>query len=129
MIHSLALCGLAFLVLWISPALARELYPGQYAQVDPATREWFKSVKTKQGIPCCDIADGHRTQSEKRVDGYWWVFIEKDWYRVPLEAVVMDAGNPFDEPVVWYRDYDANWAQQGGNPRYHIRCFVPPSEV
>ena len=62
------------------------------------------------------------------VDGYWWVVIENAWYRVPPEAVVMDAGNPFDEPVVWYLDYGANWTQRSDNPRYHIRCFVPASE-
>jgi hypothetical protein len=34
---------------------------GQYADVPNDVRAWFKGVRSPLGVPCCDIADGHRT--------------------------------------------------------------------
>ena len=93
---------------------------GQFKDVDPSTRQWFESVRSQHGVPCCSIADGHRTDYELRSDGYW-VPIEGEMVHVPAEAVVRNAGNPFDTGVVWY-------VRQGPN-QLHIRCFVPTSEV
>ena len=33
----------------------------QYEHVPPDIRAWFKSVIAPNGVPCCDISDGHRT--------------------------------------------------------------------
>ena len=33
---------------------------GQYDNVPPDIRAWFKGVVAPNGVPCCDIADGHR---------------------------------------------------------------------
>ena len=93
---------------------------GQWDGIDPATRNWFRGVRSPHGVPCCDIADGHRTKWDMK-DNHYWVPINGKWREVPPEAVVKNAGNPFDDAVVWY-------VQQGADS-YHIRCFVPASEV
>lgn len=78
-------------------------------------REWFHNVRSANGIPCCDIADGHRTDFDMRQNLYW-VPINGNWMRVPPDAVLKNAGNPTGGAVVWYSDY-------GG--QIFIRCFVP----
>ena len=92
---------------------------GQYANVDPAIRAWFKSVKAKSGIPCCDISDGHTTTWRSKGATYE-VPIDGEWVEVPEEAVIWEAGNPVGEAVIWYVRYDG---------RLHIRCFVPAGGV
>src|SRR3954451_19074317 len=95
------------------PAVAFD--QGQYSSVPDNVRAWFKSVRSPKGVPCCDVADGHRTDYDIRNDGYW-VPIEGQWQVVPEEAVVHDAGNPVGEAIVWYTQY---------NGKTFIRCFVP----
>jgi hypothetical protein len=34
---------------------------GQYENVPADIRAWFKGVMSPNGVPCCDISDGHRT--------------------------------------------------------------------
>jgi hypothetical protein len=88
-------------------------------------RAWFKAVKSPSGVPCCDIADGHRTDYEIRGDGYW-VPLGGEMRHVPPEAVIKNAGNPVGEAIVWYRDY----GEAVNDPdRWYIRCFVPGGGV
>jgi len=94
---------------------------GQYENIDPKIRDWFKSVRSKNGIPCCDIADGHRTTWRGTSEGGYEVPIAGEWRKVPSEAIVYNAGNPTGEAIVWY-------VKQGENT-YHIRCFVPGGGV
>jgi hypothetical protein len=54
----LALAALLLTTL-LTPVLARD--NGQFGNVPPEVRAWFKSVRSKNGVFCCDIADGHRT--------------------------------------------------------------------
>jgi len=104
----------AFAVLFIStPVLAHD--NGQFGNVSPDVRAWFKGVKSPTGVPCCDIADGHRTDYDMRENSYW-VPIEGKWMPVPAGAVVKDAGNPTGDAVVWYTTL---------NGSVYIRCFVP----
>jgi hypothetical protein len=84
-------------------------------------RSWFKSVKSPNGIPCCDIADGHRTTWRGTKDGDYEVPIDDEWVPVPPEAVIYNAGNPVGEAVVWYVRY--------ADGSYYIRCFVPGGGV
>lgn len=86
-------------------------------------RSWFKSVRSPHGVPCCDIADGHRTAWDIRVSGYWIPnpLNEQEWIPVPPESVVYNAGNPTGDAVVW-------WVRQGAETVY-IRCFVPGGGV
>ncbi len=63
---SLSSTGAAFLAacLFASPALAADT--GQVPpDVPDHIRSWFKSVRGLNGIPCCDIAAGHRTTWER----------------------------------------------------------------
>jgi hypothetical protein len=102
-------------ILLCTPAVARD--NGQFSNVPDAVRTWFRNVKSQHGVPCCDIADGHRTEFDMRKNQYW-VPIEGTWTPVPPEAVLNDVGNPVGDAVVWYSVY-------GG--RVMIRCFVPGS--
>jgi len=88
---------------------------GQYANVPSDIRAWFKGVKSSSGVPCCDIADGHRTTWRSNNGGYE-VPVDGDWVAVPAEAVITDSGNPVGEAVVWYSKFDRS---------VYIRCFVP----
>ena len=92
---------------------------GQFGHVPPDIRAWFKSVMSPNGIPCCDISDGHRTKYQMR-EGHYWVPVEEEWTEVPPHTVVRNAGNPIGEAVVWYYRRDGAVV---------IRCFVPASEV
>jgi len=96
---------------------------GQWGEVPDHVRSWFKNVRAPNGVPCCDIADGHRTDYDIRADGYWIPnpAAPQDWMPIPPEAVVYNAGNPVGEDVVWY-------VRQGPDAIY-IRCFVPGGGV
>ena len=55
---------------------------GQFEHVPPDIRAWFKSVIAPNGVPCCDISDGHRTSYDVR-GGTYWVPIEGHGWRCP----------------------------------------------
>jgi hypothetical protein len=114
--------GLSIAAVLSLPCAALAFNNGQYDEVPDNVRSWFKSVRSPHGVPCCDIADGHRTTWDKHPgDERYWVPIEGEWRPVPAEAVVHNAGNPVGEAVVWY-------VRQGGNT-FYIRCFVPGGGV
>lgn len=92
---------------------------GQYDNVPPDIRARLKSVIAPNGVPCCDISDGHRTSYDVR-GGAYWVPIEGEWMMVPERAVIRDRGNPVGEAVVWYVHH------RGG---IIISCFVPADAV
>lgn len=96
-----------------TPAIAHD--NGQFTNVAPAVRTWFHDVKSPNGIPCCDVADGHPTDYDMKKNRYW-VPINGTWMPVPPEAVINNAGNPVGGAIVWYSVY--------GN-QVVIRCFVP----
>ena len=92
---------------------------GQFGHVPPDIRAWFKSVIAPNGVPCCDISDGHRTSYDVR-GGAYWVPIEGEWMMVPERAVIRDRGNPVGEAVVWYVHHRGSII---------ISCFVPADAV
>src|ERR1700720_3059541 len=55
---------------------------GQFENVPDDIRAWFKGVRSQDGLPCCDISDGHRTEYDVRAGAYW-VPINGLWWRVP----------------------------------------------
>ena len=114
-------CARMFMVVsiltWSLPVRATD--QGQYGNVPDHIRSWFKSVQSPKGVPCCDIADGHRTDYNMRADEYW-VPIDGEWLPVPAETIVYNAGNPVGEAIVWYAKY---------NGKVYIRCFVPGGGV
>lgn len=74
------------------PARPRDL-DGRYANGDPATREFFRSQRNRNGVNCCDESDGQRIgDAEWRIgrDGYE-VMIGGRWVRVPDHAI-LDGG-------------------------------------
>jgi hypothetical protein len=104
------------------PALASAAFAfdnGQYEHVPPDIRAWFKGVIAPNGVPCCDISDGHRTEYDVREGGYW-VPIEGEWMKVPERAIIRDRGNPVGEAVVWYVRHRGSIV---------ISCFVPADAV
>ncbi len=109
----------AIIVPIVAVAVAREQYPGQYTEYTPEQRDWFKSVRSPSGVPCCNIADGHLTDWTQSPNGQYIVPINGNQVPVPPEAVVHTA-NPMEKAIVWYVAV--------GND-IHIRCFVPSSEV
>ncbi len=107
--------SLLLMPMLFSSAAALAYDNGQYTNVSPQVRAWFKSVRSSHGVPCCDIADGHRTDYDMRENAYW-VPIDGNWMQVPNDAVVRNTDNPTGDAVVWYSKY-------GGH--VVIRCFVP----
>ncbi len=115
---------LILVVLWCfpsHPAHGRELYPGQYARVEPEIQKWFRSQKSPAtGHLCCSEADGNLVEEDIRAGHYWTrggPF--PDWTPVPDE-VVIQSGNPNGAPVVWFFWKD-------GVPA--IRCYAPGGGV
>ena len=103
---------------------------GQYENVPPDIRAWFKGVIAPNGVPCCDISDGHRTEYDFR-EGAYWVPIEGQWIAVPERAVIRDRGNPVGEAVVWYVHHRGSiiiscFAIRGATKRRWLRDGRPP---
>jgi hypothetical protein len=110
-------------VAFVSLVCAGAMERAELKDVPPTIREWFKSMVSPSGKPCCSYADGHRTEFEIRGNEYW-VPINEVWSPVPSQAVLVDKGNPFAEAVVWYSPIIENKKWSG---RYEIICFVPGS--
>jgi hypothetical protein len=91
---------------------------GQYGNVPPDIRAWFKGVMAPNGVPCCDISDGHRTDYDVR-NGAYWVPIEGEWMAVPERAIIRDRANPVGQAGVWYVRHRGSI----------ISCFVPADAV
>ncbi len=109
---------------WINVAAEWDQY-----RLNDNQRAWFKSVKAKSGVPCCDIADGHPTEMEHRQDGYYIPDprdpTDKDkWLKVPEDAMTTPRNNPVGVATVWYVIYPP-----GTNPEVYIRCFVAEAET
>jgi hypothetical protein len=92
---------------------------GQYENVPADVRAWFKGVVSPNGVPCCDISDGHRTAYDVR-GGAYWVPIDGLWWQVPERAVIRNQGNPVGDAVVWYVNLRGSIV---------ISCFVPADAV
>src|SRR6516164_11290324 len=106
-------------IIWAAPSAAFAFDNGQYDDIPADIRAWFKSVMAPNGVPCCDISDGHRTEYDFR-DGAYWVPIEGEWMAVPERAIIRDRGNPVGQAVVWYVRHSGHII---------ISCFVPADAV
>jgi hypothetical protein len=128
---SLGLLGLALVILLLSAIIARSAWDKVAQEWEPyrlneSQKNWFKSVRPKHAGPaCCDIADGHPTQQDRRADGYYIpnpFHTDWDWVRVPDDAFTVPGSNPVGVATVWYGAQNPD-----GTP--YIRCFVPESET
>src|SRR4029078_5018876 len=74
------------------PALARD--NGQYENVTPDVRAWFRSQKSpKTGALCCNEADGLYAEEDIRDGHYWARWSGGNCEPVPDEVVIHEA-NP-----------------------------------
>lgn len=105
------------IVLLLQSSFSFAVDNGQFTDVPNNIRKWFQGVTSPHGVPCCSIADGHRTTWRGGKDTQYEVPIEGSWIPVPNDAIVYNAGNPTGEAIVWY-------GKQGDGDIY-IRCFVP----
>ena len=96
--------------------LARDY--GQYEDVSPAIREWFRGLRSPQGIFCCDEADCRRTEAHLS-DNHWQARApDGKWIDIPPDRVITDRFNPVGEPILC-----ATWALSSGS--WNVLCFVP----
>lgn len=89
---------------------------GQYNSIDPATRDWFRSLKSPNGFPCCDYADGNRIEDpdwKENEDGSYQVFYAGQWRRIDKSRVVTTP-NRIGYAVLWWHP--------GSDEPY---CFMP----
>ena len=89
-------------------------------------KQWFQNVRPKRPGPrCCDVADGHPTAMDHRVDGYYIpnpFHRDMPWLKVPEDALTEGGTNPVGVATVWF-----GAENKEGIP--FIRCFVPESET
>lgn len=117
MFWAVAVCLIALIMLIAGMHRANARDPdGRYAQ--SPLKNWFQSLKSKSGIPCCDTADGLRLEDvdwESTGESYR-VRIEGKWYDVPEEARI-EQPNKFGPAIVWpYKD---------ATGKIQVRCFIP----
>lgn len=128
------------IVTWISVALnasmAHARDNGQYSQVSPEIRQWWKNQRIPggqfAGQSCCSEADGTFAEAETRGDKWFARFSVKsggqeypiDWMQVPDEAV-MTVPNRYGAPIVWYGAQYNN----GKIANVWIRCFMPGAGI
>lgn len=103
---------------------------GEWEQyrLNESQKQWFKSVKAKNGVPCCNESDGHPTEMKRAVSSEganeYWIPNPLDtsvWIKVPDAALTIPPNNPIGVATVWYVVQNGIYL--------HIRCFVPEGEV
>lgn len=123
-----ALLGVVLVALALRPVFAEwKNVSGEWEQyrLNDSQMKWFKSVKNKQNVPCCSIADGHPTEMRRRADGGYQIpdplHPGGEWLDVPATAMTRPPNNPIGVATVWYGTQ--------GPDNIFIRCFVPESET
>lgn len=107
-------------VMFLAPlAYARD--NGQWGH-DPATSQWFKSLKNGNGTPCCDYADGTRIEDpgdyKRNDDGSYEVSVDGKWFHIDQSRVV-PATNRVGYAILW---------RMPSEP-HTIWCFLPGSDL
>lgn len=109
------------LLLVTAAAVARERYAGEFDSIPQATRDWFNSVKSPNGVPCCSVSDGHHTTWRTAGNGVEVPIGEESdgsphWVPVPPESIIYNAGNPNEDSIVWYVEQAPK--------SFFVRCFI-----
>ena len=105
-----------WLIVAVSLVHSRDLYPGQYAQVDPDTRNWFRNLHNGEGTSCCDTADGVRIEDpdwKENDDGSYEVFARDKWHHID-RAHLVTVPNRYGFAILW-------WPPSFSDPS----CFMP----
>lgn len=98
-----------------NPAHGRDA-DGRYAQ--SPLKQWFNSLKNKNGVGCCDTSDGKRVEDADwgiENDSYW-VMVDGQKLVVPPEALLTQK-NRAGVAIVW------PMSDQDG--KTIVRCFIP----
>ena len=104
---------------------------------DPAYAEWFRDLKTPDGLSgCCSISDC-RPVAYRITDGSYEAFLDREsfpfldqekWTKVPRTSIVQRQDNPLGKPVACveksWRIFEGHQYKKGD-----IVCFVRPSET
>jgi hypothetical protein len=95
----------------------------------PELNAWFKSLKNKAGVACCDLGDGQHAEVEWDMARRGYKVLLKNpqrpdqsgqWFDVPY-AVVIERPNLSGMAMVWWWPiYDTDGTM---TPRW--RCFIP----
>jgi hypothetical protein len=95
----------------------------------PDLKEWFKSLKSKSGVACCDDGDAeHAEATWDMARGGYKVFLKNPvhpkesgrWFDVPDDAVVKQPNLSGVAMVWWYPSYAVD-----GTMTPVVRCFIP----
>ena len=82
---------------------------------DPATSEWFRSLRSPRGFSCCDYADGTRIEApdyHENNDGSYDVQARGQTVHIPPEKIVQGT-NRVGYAILWW----------GAGPEPY--CFLP----
>jgi hypothetical protein len=104
----------------LAAALSASAQPPPGADPNSELGKWFKSLKSNNGLPCCDVSDCRRVQA-RLTDGYYEALIDEHWARVPDDKI-RHIENPTGQYVACYAYYDGT-----RDPPPHFFCFVPIS--
>lgn len=86
----------------------------------PELNDWYHSLKSKSGMPCCDGSDSQAVAADdwKSVNGHYSVMIDGKWEEVPDRAVIEEP-NLAQKALIWRRESYMNGMT--------ILCFMPGS--
>lgn len=108
------------LLLAMTPARARDT--GQWTQVSPEQREFYKGLKNDAGVECCHDSDGYDVVWGTRGDQIY-VVVNGVEYIVPPGAV-LKVPNKYGRSRVWFTPKFKNGKPDG----IEIRCFIRGAE-
>jgi hypothetical protein len=86
---------------------------GRYAQ--SPLKDWVKSLRDKNHVPCCDESDGEDVEGWSTDGGIYRVKVKGEWLPVPNSAL-LDIPNRLGFARAWIYFID-------GKPI--VRCFLP----
>lgn len=99
----------------LTTCLAHARDDGRYA--NSPLKPWFESLHNKNGVQCCDVADGMAVADVDwdTEDGHYRVRLDGKWVAVPDDRVVTQP-NRIGRSIVW---------PQYLNGEPIVRCFLP----
>lgn len=104
--------GVALVLGWLmASALARD--DGRYAQ--SPLKDWVKSLRDKNHVPCCDEADGEEVEGWSTDGGVYRVKVKGQWLEVP-DSALLDIPNRLGYARAWIFHQDG---------QVRVRCFLP----
>jgi hypothetical protein len=88
----------------------------QYEHAPAEIRQWFRDLRSPDGVSCCEVTDCRRTEAHLS-EGRWQARApDGSWVAVPRGRVIHDRGNPIGEPILCATQEDGTWL---------VFCFVP----